>query len=498
MNKDILLVVDSLSNEKGVDKGIIFEAIESALAAVAAKRYEDEVNIRVAIDRRTGDYETFRYWVVTNDADEVEDFPGRYIPVERAHQEDSSLEVGDVIEEPIESVTFGRIEAQQAKQFIIQKVREAERKKIEKKYKERIGQLVMGVVKKASREGAILDLGDNAEAWLGREEMIPREAFRINDRVRCILYAVKADRRGPQLLVSRTHSQMLVELFKIEVPEISEGVIEIKAAARDPGSRAKIAVKTNDGRIDPIGACVGMRGSRVQAVSSELGGERIDIVLWDDNPAQLVINAIAPAEVASIMVDEESKSMDVAVREDQLSLAIGRSGQNVRLAGDLTGWNLRVMTVTEAEEKSESESERLKTTFIEQLNIDENIAQALVQEGYTEVEEIVFVPVEELLAINGFNEEIVEELRNRARDMLLARELEAQLSSSEPAQDLLSVDGMDEELARKLANHGIVTREDLAEQAIDDLVGEIEGITEEQAAKLIMAARAHWFEEKSE
>jgi N utilization substance protein A len=511
MNKDILLVVDSLSNEKGVNKQIIFEAIEAALASVATKRYEEDVFVRVSIDQKTGDYDTFRYWTVTDDEELAIDFPGRYVLLRRDQQGDKesidvgSLDVGDidideldlndVIEQPIESVEFGRIAAQQAKQVIIQKVREAERKKIEDRYQERVGELVVGVIKKVMRDSIIVDLGDNAEGILTRDDMLPREAVRIGDRLRGYLYAVRGDRRGPQLLISRTHSQMLVELFKIEVPEIGEEVIEIKAAARDPGSRAKIAVKTNDGRIDPIGACVGMRGSRVQAVSSELGGERIDIVLWDDNPAQLVINAMAPAEVSSIVADEESKTMDVAVREDQLSQAIGRNGQNVRLASELTGWTLNVMTEGEAEHKTATEAERLKILFAEQLNVDDEIAQVLAQAGFTTIEELVFAPVEELLGITGFDEDMVNELRNRARDLLLAKELEAQLSSSEPAQDLLEMDGMTPELAYTLASHNILTREDLAEQSVDDLC-DIQGLDEELAAKLIMTARAPWFSEQ--
>lgn len=512
MNKDILIVVDTLSNEKGVDKGIIFEAIESAIAAVTAKRYEDiDVSIRVVIDRKTGDYATYRYWTITDDEELVHDFPEKYILPRDAkkylqeHKDDENdeegtgaeaeLGIGDVIEEEIESVEFGRIAAQQAKQVILQKVREAERKKIEDRYRQRVGELVVGIVKKVAREGVIVDLGDNAEGIILREEMIPREMMRVGDRVRGYLYTVRSDKRGPQLMISRTHPQMLVELFKIEVPEIGEEVIEIKAAARDPGSRAKIAVKTNDGRIDPIGACVGMRGSRVQAVSSELGGERIDIALWDDNPAQLVINAMAPAEVSSIVADEETRTMDIAVREDQLSLAIGRNGQNVRLASELTGWTLNVMSEKEAKQKSASETEKLKTVFVEQLNVDENIAEQLVNEGYSSIDELVFVPTDALLSIPGFDEEIAEDLKNRARDTLLARELEAQLKGAEPAQDLIEMEGMTDELAYKLANHGILTREDLAEQSVDDL-SDIPGLDEEQAAKLIMTARAPWFAEK--
>lgn len=495
MNKDILLIVDSLSNEKGVDKSVIFEAIEAALAAVAAKQYPEEVTIRVAIDQKTGDYETFRYWTVTENAEEAAEFPGKYMLLSNAREEKSDLEPGDVIEESIESVEFGRISAQQAKQVLMQKVREAERKKVEDRYQKRVGELLNGVVKKVTHDHIILDLGDGAEGLLSRDEMIPREAVRSGDRLRTYLHAIRRDKRGPQLLLSRTHPNMLTELFKIEVPEIGEQVIEIKAVARDPGSRAKIAVKTNDGRIDPIGACVGMRGARVQAVSSELGGERIDIVLWDDNPIQLVINAMAPAEVASIMADEETKVMDIAVREDQLSQAIGRNGQNVRLASELTGWRLNVMNEADANKKQMVETERLKQQFMTELNLDETMAQTLAQEGYTSLEELAFASPESMAALPGFTEDTLNEIRNRARDSLLAKELEAQLNVAEPAADLLALPDMTSELAYQLANNGIITQEDLAEQAVDDL-SEIPGLDEKLAAKLIMAARAPWFEKK--
>ncbi len=498
MNKDILLIVESLSNEKGVDKSVIFEAIEAALATVAAKQFlpAEEVSIRVSIDRKTGDYETFRFWTISDDPDEIEDFPDKYISPQKALEEnpDSKLLAGDMIEESIESVEFGRIAAQQAKQVIMQKVREAERKKIEGRYQKRVGELVTGVVKKVTHDFIILDLGDGAEGSISREDMIPREVVHMSDRVRGYLYAVRSDKRGPQLLISRTHPQMLAELFKIEVPEIGEQVIEIKAVARDPGSRAKIAVKTNDGRIDPIGACVGMRGARVQAVSSELGGERIDIILWDDNPVQLVINAMAPAEVASIVADEETKLMDIAVREDQLSLAIGRNGQNVRLASELTGWKLNVMTEAAASEKYTAETEQLKQLFMNELNLDENLAQLLVEEGYTTMEELAFSSAEELISATGWDPQEVNHLHNRARDLLLAKELEAQLSAPEPAADLLNLDGMNDELAYKLAANGIITQEDLAELSVDDL-NDIAQLEPEQAAALIMSARAPWFAE---
>lgn len=496
MSKDILFVADSIANEKGVEKEVIFEAIEAALATVTAKRYLEDVTIRVAIDRRTGEYETFRFWTVVED-DQEEIVSSKEIPLSQAKEVDPDLEVGDVVEESIESETFGRIAAQQAKQVIIDKVRKAERKKVVDQYRRRVGELLNGVVKRVTRDAIIIDLGENAEAVILREEMIPREMVRNGDRVRGYLYAVREDKRGPQLLLSRTRPEMLIELFKIEVPEIAEEVIEIKAAARDPGSRAKIAVKTNDGRIDPIGACVGMRGSRVQAVSSELGGERIDIILWDDNPAQLVINAMAPAEIAAIEVDEETRTMDLAVREDQLSLAIGRSGQNVRLASELTGWTLNVMSEAEAQIKTEQESEKTKEVFMQQLDVDEDIANLLIFEGFTSIEEIAYVPRAELLGIEDFDEEIVTELQNRAKDALVTKELltEEELSKVEPAADLLEIKGMTKELAYQLARKGIITREDLAEQSVDD-ISDVQGLDEQKAAQIIMQAREHWFTTK--
>ncbi len=509
MNKEILLTVDSLSNERGVAKEIIFLAIEAALATVTARRYGADALVRVAIDRTTGDYESFRVWTVVSDDiveskeenigdledDEETIFrPDRQVKLAQALEIDAELSVGDVIEESVESVAFGRIAAQQAKQVIFQKVREAERAKVAQQYEKRVGELVMGVVKRVTRDYLILDMGANAEAFLAREEMVPREAFRINDRVRAYLFAVKDERRGPQLLVSRTRPEFLIELFKIEVPEIGEEVIEIRAAARDPGSRAKIAVKTNDGRIDPIGACVGMRGSRVQAVSNELNGERVDIVLWDDNAAQLVINAMAPAEVASIVVDEESHSMDIAVPSEQLSQAIGRNGQNIRLASELTGWTLNVMSETDMSDKHEGETDKIKVLFAEKLDVDEEVAEALVQEGFTSLEEVAYVALDELQSIEGFDGDIAEELQRRAADVLLTQEIasEETLSHAEPAEDLLALEGVSESLARQLASAGIVTRDDLADQSIDELT-EVVKISDEEAAAIIMAARAHWF-----
>ncbi len=494
MNKEILLVAEAVSNEKDVPKGVIFEAIEVALATATKKRYDEEADIRVEIDRTTGDYETWRRWLVVSN--EVVPALGTELTLEEALEIDTNLQPGDTHEEKVESVAFGRIAAQTAKQVIVQKVREAERAKVVEQYQDRKGELIAGTVKKVTRDNIIVDLGNNAEALLPRENLIPRESFRMGDRVRAVLEEVRSEGRGPQLILSRTSNAMLIELFSIEVPEVAEEVIEIRAAARDPGARAKIAVKTNDGRIDPVGACVGMRGARVQAVSNELGGERVDIILWDDNPAQLVINAMAPAEVASIVIDEESHSMDVAVAEEALAMAIGRSGQNVRLASELTEWELNVMSEAEAADKQQSEVGAVVEMFVKHLDIEEELAEVLVAEGFTSVEEVAYVPTEEMLDIEDFDEELVEALRERAKDALinLAIASEEQLGDAEPAEDLLNMDGMERALAFKLAARGIVTMEDLAEQSVEDLL-EIDGLTEEKAAELIMTARAPWFAE---
>ncbi len=494
MNKEILLVAEAVSNEKDVPKGVIFEAIEVALATATKKRYDEEADIRVEIDRTTGDYETWRRWLVVSN--EVVPALGTELTLEEALEIDTNLQPGDTYEEKVESVAFGRIAAQTAKQVIVQKVREAERAKVVEQYQDRKGELIAGTVKKVTRDNIIVDLGNNAEALLPRENLIPRESFRMGDRVRAVLEEVRSEGRGPQLILSRTSNAMLIELFSIEVPEIAEEVIEIRAAARDPGARAKIAVKTNDGRIDPVGACVGMRGARVQAVSNELGGERVDIILWDDNPAQLVINAMAPAEVASIVIDEESHSMDVAVAEEALAMAIGRSGQNVRLASELTKWELNVMSEKEAADKQQSEVGAVVEMFVKHLDIEEELAEVLVAEGFTSVEEVAYVPTEEMLDIEDFDEELVEALRERAKDALinLAIASEEQLGDAEPAEDLLNMDGMERALAFKLAARSIVTMEDLAEQSVEDLL-EIDGLTEEKAAELIMTARAPWFAE---
>jgi transcription termination/antitermination protein NusA len=492
MNKEILLVADAVSNEKGVEKEIIFQAIETALATATKKRFDEDSVIEVKINRATGDYETWRTWEVV--ADDVLAELGTQLTTEEAAEKDKSLKVGDICHEKIENADFGRIAAQTAKQVIVQKVREAERAQMVDEYRDRMGELISGTVKKVTRDSIIVDLGNNAEGVLPRDQLIGREIFRMGDRIRTLLLEVRTETRGPQLLLSRSHPNMLVELFKIEVPEIAEEIIEIKGAARDPGLRAKIAVKTNDGRIDPVGACVGMRGSRVQAVSNELGGERVDIVLWDDNPAQFVINAMAPAEIESIVVDEDAGSMDLAVSEDNLAMAIGRGGQNVRLACDLTGWTINVMSVAEWQSKQEAESGSIVNVFMNALDVDEDVAAVLVEEGFTTLEEVAYVPLDEMLAIDGFDKDIAEELRSRAKDALLTRALasEERLEGVAPAEDLLTMEGMDERLAANLARRGILTMEDLAEQSIDELL-DVEGIDATRAAALIMKAREPWF-----
>ncbi|MDQ3960013.1 MAG: transcription termination factor NusA [Pseudomonadota bacterium] len=492
MNKEILTVVEVVSNEKGVSKDIIFEALEAALMSATQRRFHEDVDIRVSINRHTGDYEAFRRWEVIDDT--LPEFPERQLLLSEARKIRADINPGQFIEQPIEAAAFGRIAAQTARQVIVQKVREAERAQIVEAYQSRKGQLVAGIVKRLERGTVTLELSGNVEGLILREEMIPREAVRMGDRLRGYLSDVRAEKRGPQLFVSRTATEFLIELFKIEVPEIGEGLIEILGAARDPGLRAKIAVRSKDPRIDPVGACVGMRGSRVQAVSNELAGERVDIIPWNENPAQFVINAMAPAEVVSILVDEDAHSMDVAVVEDQLSQAIGRNGQNVRLASQLTGWELNVMSESAAAKKSQTEAQSTQKLFMEYLDVDEEIAAILVQEGFSTIEEVAYVPEKELLAIEEFDEALVNELRQRAKDLLLTRAIaaEEQRNDAKPAEDLLTLEGMDEELAYNLAGRGILTIEDLAEQSIDELIGFGE-ITEERAGQLIMAARAPWF-----
>ncbi len=498
--KEILQVAAAVSNEKGLDPDIIFEAIEAALASAAKRRHPEDIDVRVAIDRTTGDYEAFRRWEVVPDEDseefEFED-ESHQIRLTEAKEHDADLNVGDFIEEPMEPPEFGRIAAQAAKQVIVQRVRQAEREQVVEAFKDRVGELVHGKIERTERGGVVMDLGENAKAFIPSRHTVPGENARMHDRLRGYLYEVRPDQRGPQLFVSRTMPEFLVELFKLEVPEIGQELLEIKGAARDPGRRAKIAVHALDARTDPIGACVGMRGSRVQAVSNELAGERIDIILWDENPAQFVINAMAPAEVSSIVVDEDSKSMDIAVEEDNLSQAIGRGGQNVRLAAELTGWTLNVMTIEEAEQKSETESRSVLEVFMQKLDVDEEFASILVQEGFTNVEEVAYVPESELLAIEEFDENMVAELRQRARDALLTQMIasEEQLDEHRPEQDLLDLEGMTESIAFRLAEQGIRTRDDLAECAVDELE-EVKGLEPELAAELIMKARAHWFTEE--
>ncbi|MDB2444614.1 transcription termination factor NusA [Gammaproteobacteria bacterium] len=495
MSKEILMVADAVSNEKGVSREVIFEAIESALAMATRKRdEEEEIDCRVVVDRETGEYETFRTWAIV--ADEEYLVEETQLIMEQVNERKLNLSVGDTYEEKIENIEFGRIAAQTAKQVIVQKVRDAEREIVIEEYQGRVGELIAGVVKKVTRDNIVVDLGGNAEALLTRDQMIPRETFRMGDRLRALLIDVRSEQRGPQLFLSRTSPQMLIELFKIEVPEIAEEIISIRAAARDPGSRAKIVVSTNDGRIDPVGACVGMRGSRVQVVSNELSNERIDIILWDDNPAQLVINSMSPAEVASIIVEEDSHTMDVAVEEDNLAQAIGRNGQNVRLSSELTGWSINVMSLEQAREKQEQESTGFIELFVNRLDVDEDVAEVLVQEGFSSLEEIAYVPLDEILGIDGFDEDIANELRNRAKDALLTQAIASQedLSKANIADDLINMDGMDDVLALALSKIDITCMEDLAEQSIDELLV-IEGMNETRAGELIMTARAPWFEE---
>ena len=495
MSKEILMVVDAVSNEKGVEKEIIFEAIEAALASATRRKHGEDTEVRVAIDRESGDYDTFRRWLVFEDESTELEFPDRELRMIDAIDIDPNAEPGAYVEEPMESLEFGRIAAQTAKQVIVQKVREAERGQVLEEYRNREGEMLSGLVKRVDRNGVYIDLGGNAEGFVPREQMVPREPFRPHDRIKALLTEVRPEPRGPQLFMTRTSPQFLIELFKIEVPEVGQGLIDILGAARDPGLRAKIAVKSNDNRIDPVGACVGMRGSRVQAVSNEIAGERVDIILWNENAAQFVVNAMSPAEVVSIVVDEDAHSMDIAVEEDKLSQAIGRGGQNIRLASELSGWELNVMTAEDAEQKSETETRELIEMFSSQLDVDEEIGLILVQEGFSTIEEVAYVPTAELVTIEEFDEDIVTELRSRARDVLLTQAIvqEEKIDETEPAADLLNLEGMDKGLAYRLASNGVVTREDLAELATDDLL-EIDDMDQEAAAALIMKARAHWFE----
>ncbi|MGH8272128.1 MAG: transcription termination factor NusA [Gammaproteobacteria bacterium] len=494
MSKELLMVVEAVSAEKGVSREVIFEALEAALASATRRRHRDDIDVRVAIDRASGEYSTFRQWAVLPEEEEIEN-PEAQWHLAEAQERNPEAEVGGYVEEPMDSIAFGRIAAQTAKQVIFQKVREAEREQVAELYAGRVGELVSGMVKRVDRGNAFIDLGGNAEALIPREESIQRESVRVGDRVRGYLKEVREDLRGPQLIVSRTAPELIIALFTLEVPEVGQGLVEIIGAAREPGVRAKIAVRSHDRRVDPVGACVGMRGSRVQAVSRELNEERVDIILWDENPAQFVINAMAPAEVLSIVVDEERHSMDIAVAEDRLSQAIGRGGQNVRLASQLTGWELNVMSTEEAEQKSVDESGRLRDLFKNNLNVDEDVAEILVQEGFASLDEVAYVPVAELTRIEEFDEAMVEELRNRARDALLAQAIASEevVDKVEFDPDLLEVEGMTRELAVKIAGAEVKSREDLADLATYELV-EISDLDEEAAAALIMSAREVWNE----
>jgi len=492
MQNEILLVAEAVSSEKGLPKDSIFEAIELALATATKKRYLEASNIEVIINKLTGDYESFRFWDVVSEEEFEES--GIHLLVEEAKAKDDSLELGSVYKEPIENIAFGRIAAQAAKQVIVQKVREAERAQVVERYRSSIGQLVNGTVKKVSRDFLIIDLGDGAEAILSRDELIPGEIFRMGDRLRAVLQEEERENRGPQLALSRKCPEMVGELFKVEVPEIAEQVIEIKAIARDPGSRTKIAVKTNDNRIDPVGACVGMRGSRVQAVSSELGNERLDIVIWDDDPAQLLINSMGPAEITSIVLDEVKGTMEVAVTQDTLAQAIGRGGQNVRLSSQITGWKLNVIDEESAVEKGEEESSGAVKSLVGYLDVDEDVAKALVDEGYINLDLISSSAIEDIAKIEGFDNEIAEVLIGRSKEALLTMAMELTADAEDDSADLMSVEGVDMSLAIELNQKGIKNKEELAEQSVDELIALID-ITEERAAELIMKARAHWFED---
>ncbi len=486
MQKEILLVAEAVSGEKGLPQDAIFEAIEQALATATKKRYSENSNIEVIIDPKTGDYETFRLWEVVSEED-IEDQGIQVI------HDGQNSELGSFKREKVENVEFGRIAAQAAKQVIVQKVREAERAQVVEKYRNVLGELVNGTVKKVTREFLIIDLGEGAEAILSRNELIPGEVFRIGDRLRAVLQEEERENRGPQLALSRKCPEMVGELFKLEVPEISEQVIEIKAIARDPGSRTKIAVKTNDNRIDPVGACVGMRGSRVQAVSNELGNERLDIVIWDDDPAQLLINSMGPVEITSIVLDETKGSMDVAVTQDTLAQAIGKSGQNVRLSSQITGWKLNVIDQEVADQQNQEKSESISNILIDKLDVDEDLANTLISNGYNSLESISSSKIEELSKIDGFDDDISSLLINRAKEVLITMAMEVSTDDGESG-DLMSVEGMEMTLALELTQKGINDREELAEQSIEELTSIID-ISEEDAGDLIMRARAHWFED---
>jgi N utilization substance protein A len=492
MSREILLLVDALGREKNVDKEIVFGALELALASATKKRFSEDVDVRASVDRATGEFSFFRRWQVMNDGDAIEE-PARQLVLSEAKKQNPEIQAGEFIEKPLGGLEVGRIGAQTAKQVILQKIRDAEREQILNDFLARKEHLVTGVIKRMERGNAIIESG-RLEAVLPRDQMIPKENLRVGDRARAFVWKIDRSARGPQLVLSRTAPEFITRLFELEVPELEDGLLEIKAAARDPGSRAKIAVHSNDRRIDPIGTCVGMRGSRVQAVTSELAGERVDIVLWAEDPAQFVINALAPAEVSKIKVDEEAHSMDIVVDEENLAQAIGRTGQNVRLASELTGWELNLMTLEESQKKSEEEATRVKNMFMEKLDVDEEVADILVQEGFNTLEEVAYVPISEMQEIESFDEATVNELRSRARNALLTQAIASEEQVEHDIEDLMKVEGMDNDTARALAAKGVATQEALADFATDDLV-ELTGFTEDRAKHLIMAARAPWFAE---
>lgn len=490
MSREMLLLVDALAREKNVAKEIVFGALELALASATKKRIHDEAEVRVSIDRNTGNYDSFRRWQVVADNEYVNEY--LQVPLSEAQKGDPDVEAGDSLEEPLEPIDFGRIGAQAAKQVILQKIRDAEREQILSDFLSRGEHIVSGTIKRMERGNAIIEAG-KIEALLPRDQMIPKENLRIGDRIKAYLLRIDRNARGPQIILSRTAPEFVIKLFDLEVPEISDGLMELKACARDPGMRAKIAVKSNDPRVDPIGTCVGLRGSRVTAVRNEIGGENIDIVLWSADPAQFVIGALSPAEVSSIVVDEEKHAMDVVVDEDNLAIAIGRSGQNVRLASELTQWTINLMTQDESAKKSEAEHAVTRVVFMEKLDIDEELADLLIDEGFSTLEEVAYVPLAEMLEIDGLDEEIVNELRNRARNVLLTEAIATEEKLENVSEDLIGLEGMSKELAAKLAEHDVKTRDDLAELAVDELT-EMTGIDDERAKDLILKARAHWFE----
>lgn len=490
MSRETLLLVDVLAREKNVPKEIVFGALELALASATKKRIDDEADVRVVVDRESGEFEAFRRWEVVADSDYLSE--SRQVPLSEAQEQDAEVEVGDFLEEVLEPIDFGRIGAQAAKQVILQKIRDAEREQILNDFLERKEHLVTGTIKRMERGNAIVEAG-KIEALLPRDQMIQRENLRVGDRVKAYLLRIDRAARGPQLILSRTAPEFIVKLFEMEVPEVDDGLLEIKAAARDPGIRAKIAVKSNDQRIDPIGTCVGMRGMRVTAVTNELAGERVDIVLWSADPAQFVIGALAPAEVSSVVVDEDKHSMDIVVDESNLAIAIGRGGQNVRLASELTGWTINLMTEEESQTRVEAETAAIRVLFMEKLDVDEEVANILIEEGFSTLEEVAYVPLHEMMEIEAFDETTVQELRDRARNVLLTEAIATEEQIGEVSEDMLGLDGMDKTLAGKLALKGVKTRDDLADLAIDELI-EMTGVDADRAKQLITTARAHWFE----